>query len=195
MTKNKIILTSAITIIIIGLILISLYISKPKNSISSTPDAQNISELIISTDKNQYNEGEIIDIVAKNGLDKSILYSSGGDRFWGIEYFKDNEWIDPNYQEGGGFQLTEANVGDVCYIALYEIMPPIRLESQSSISSQWNQKICPFGTENPGEPRTVKYIESGKYRLVFNYGFEILEDDPYRISDFQKIYSNIFIIK
>lgn len=195
MTKNKIMLTSAIIIIAIGLIVISLYISKPKNSIPSTPDTQTKSEIIISTDKNQYTEGEIIDIVVKNGLDKSILYSSGGDRFWDIEYFIDNNWIDPAYEKGGGFQLTNEKMGDACYISLYERMPPIKLESQSSISIQWNQKICPFGTEHPSEPRTVKYIESGKYRLVFNYGFEISEDDPYRILNFQKIYSNIFTIE
>ncbi|MFH1781802.1 MAG: hypothetical protein ABH835_04280, partial [Patescibacteria group bacterium] len=153
------------------------------------------SEITISTDKDQYSKGEIINIIVKNGLDKSVLYSSGGDRFWGIEYFNDNEWIDPGFEEDGGFQLTEENLGDDCYIALYEGMPPVKLESQSNISSQWNQKICPFGSESPAEPRTVKYIGSGKYRLVFNYGFEISENDPYRISDFQKIYSNIFIIE
>src|SRR3990167_6782100 len=100
MTKNKIILTSAIIIIAIGLILISFYISKPENSIPSIPDTQTKSEIIIFTDKNQYSEGEIINIVIKNGLDKSILYSSGRDKFWGIEYFKENEWVDPGFEEG-----------------------------------------------------------------------------------------------
>lgn len=195
MTKNKIILTSVIIIIAISLVVISLYISKPTNSIPSTPNTQNKSEITIFTDKNQYTEGEIIDIVVKNELDKSILYSNGGDKFWGVEYFKDNEWIDPGFEEDGGFQLTEENLGDNCYIALYERISPIKLELQSNISSQWNQKICPFGTESPAEPRTVKYIGSGKYRLVFNYGFEISENDPYTISDFQKIYSNIFTIE
>lgn len=194
-TKNKIILTSVIIIIAISLVVISLYISKPTNSIPSTPNTQNKSEITIFTDKNQYTEGEIIDIVVKNELDKSILYSNGGDKFWGVEYFKDNEWIDPGFEEDGGFQLTEENLGDNCYIALYERISPIKLELQSNISSQWNQKICPFGTESPAEPRTVKYIGSGKYRLVFNYGFEISENDPYTISDFQKIYSNIFTIE
>jgi len=193
MTKNKIIFTSAIIIIFIGLILISVYILKPKISIPQTSNTLNKSEIIISTDKDQYTEGEIIEIVVKNGLNKSILYSSEGDRFWEIEYFKDNEWVDLTIEKG--FQLTEENLDDDCYIALFERMPPVKLESQSNISSQWNQKICPFGTESPAEPKTVKYIGSGKYRLVFNYGFKILEDDPYRISDFQKIYSNIFIIE
>jgi hypothetical protein len=192
--KNKIILTSSIIIIAIGLIVISLYISKPKNSIPSTPNTQTKSMIAISTDKNQYSEGEIIDIVVKNGLDKSVLYSRGGDRFWGIEYFKNNEWVDPGFEEGGGFQLTEESLGYDCYMALYERMPPITLESQSSLSAQWNQKICPFGTGSPADPRTVEYIGSGKYRLVFNYGFEISENDPYRISNFKKIYSNVFTI-
>lgn len=74
-------------------------------------------------------------------------------------------------------------------------MPPSELELQSTITDQWNQKMCPLGTESPAEPRTVKYIESGKYRLILKYGFEISDDDPYEISDFQETYSNVFTIK
>lgn len=195
MTNKKVFTIFIIAIIILGILVLILSISKPKQTTPLTPDIKTTPDVTISTDKNDYNEGEVINIVVKNGLDKSILYSSGGDRFWGIEYFKDDKWINPAYEKGGGFQLTKENIGDNCYIALYEIMPPSELIPQSTISSQWNQKICPFGTEGPAKAKTVRYIESGTYRLIFNYGFEILDDDPYRISDFKKIYSNTFVIE
>lgn len=158
-------------------------------------DSLNKDTAIISVDKTAYDEGEIIKIVVNNNLDTPILYYSGGDRFWGIEYLKDGEWIDPSYEEGGGFQLTDENIGSACYVALYERMPPIELKSGDNISHQWNQKICPFGTASPTESRIVSYIESGQYRLTFNYGFEISDDDPYRLSDFKTVYSDSFTIR
>jgi len=195
MTNKKVFVVLIIAIITLGIFMFIFSISKPNQIIPLTPTTKTIPEVTISTDKNDYNEGEIINIIVNNGLDKSILYSSGGDRFWGIEYFKDDKWINPVYEESGGFQLTEENIGDNCYIALYERTVPSKLVPQSSITSQWNQKICPFGTEGPAEAKTVRYIESSKYRLVFSYGFEISDDDPFRISDFKKVYSNIFTIE
>ena len=194
MTNKKPIIIISSTIIVIGFVMFLFYISKSKPITPSTPNAKT-PELTISTDKNNYNRNEIINIIVKNGLNKSILYSSGGDRFWGIEYFKDDKWINPAYEEGGGFQLTEKNVGNNCSIALYERMPPSELTPQSTILSQWNQRICPFETGSPAKPRAVRYIENGKYRLILNYGFEISDDDPYGISDFKKRYSNTFIIE
>lgn len=193
--RKKLTIITPLVIIVSGIVLISFYISKPKQTTPSTPDTETTPEVTISSDKNDYDKGEIINIVVKNGLDKSILYSSGGDRFWGIEYFKDDKWVNPAYEEGGGFQFTEENIGDNCYVVLYEEMPPSELTPQSIISNQWNQKICPFGTEGPAEAKTVRYIKSGTYRLIFNYGFKISDDNPYGISDFKKVYSNTFIIK
>jgi len=195
MENKKLIIITLLVIIIGGIVLISFYISKPKQIIPSAPNAGTTPDVTISTDKNDYDKGEIINIIVKNGLDKPILYFSGGDRFWGIEYFKDDKWINPAYESDGGFQLTEENLEDNCYVTLYERMPPSELKSQSSISSQWNQKICPFGTGSPAEPRTVRYIDNGQYRLVLNYGFEISDDDPYRLLEIKTIYSNTFTIK
>lgn len=165
--------------------------------ISDSPGKSYIttSDPTISTDKNNYNKGEIIKIFVKNGLDEPILYSGGGDRFWGIENYKNDEWINAAYEESGGFQLTDENIGDNCYILLYERTAPSELSPNSLVSSEWNQKICPFGRGGPTEAKTVRYIESGTYRLVFNYGLELSVDDPYRISDFKKIYSNTFVVK
>ena len=151
-------------------------------------------DVSITTDKTIYDKGEIIKIVVNNGLDKPILYSSWGDRFWGIEYFEDDKWINPTYKEGG-FQLTEENIGNTCNIVLYERSVPEELTSQSNLTSQWNQKICLFGTEEPDKSNIVRYMESGKYRLVFFYGFEISSNDPFIILESKAVYSDEFIIK
>ena len=167
----------------------------PKQITPPISDKSNKSGVIISTDKTKYDKGEIVKIIVNNKLDMSILYYSGGDKFWGIEYLKDDKWINPAYESGGGFQLTEKNLGDSCYIALYERESPSEFKPQTNLSSQWNQKICPFGTASPAEPRIVKYIGGGQYRLTFTYGFETSSDDPYKLSDFKTVYSNSFTIK
>ena len=195
MINKKTILIILSAIIVIGIIVMAFYVSKPKQVTPSIPDTKTSREVIISTDKNEYDKGEIINIVVDNGLSIPILYYSGVERFWGLEYFKNNEWMYPNYGSGADFQLTEKNVGDNCYILLYERTYPPELKSQSNISGQWNQKICPYGTGSPAEPRTVKYIEGGKYRLIFNYGFEISDGDPFELSDINTVYSNTFTIK
>jgi hypothetical protein len=152
-------------------------------------------EVVVSTDKTIYEQGETIKIVVNNGLDKSILYSGWGGRFWNVEYFKDGKWINPAHEENGGFQLTEENVGDTCNIALYERANPEELTSQSNLTTEWNQKICPF-TENPYIYKSIaRYIESGKYRFVFYYGFETDSKDEFGISEPKIVYSNEFTIK
>lgn len=149
-------------------------------------------EITISTDKTEYEQGEEIKIAVNNGLDKSILYSGWGCRFWDIEYYKNGNWINPN----DGFQLTEENIGNYCLIVLYErTSPEEELLSQVNLTTEWNQKICPFETEDPDRLKIVRYIESGKYRLVFSYGFEIDSNDEFRISESKKVYSNEFTIK
>lgn len=152
-------------------------------------------EVVISTDKTEYEQGEIIKIVVNNGLNKPVLYSRAEGQFWSIEYFEDGRWVNPYSKKSGDFQLTEKNIGDACYIALYERSFPEELTSQSNLTAEWNQKICPFGTEGFDKPKIVEYIESGKYRLVFYYGFKISSNDPFIISESKAVYSNEFTIK
>jgi len=195
MQNNKILIVVLLILTISGLALVSFYISKPKQIAPIKPEVKPAPAVTISTDKTSYNQGEVINISITNTLATSILYCQGGDSFWGIEYFNEGEWKNPGLEKDGGFQLTENEIGDRCNIALFERIPPPELKSQSSISSQWNQKICPFKVTSPGAPNIVKYIEGNKYRLTFCYGFEVTPDDPYSLNDLKTIYSNSFTIK
>lgn len=193
---SKLLLTVSVIVSFGALIgAVGYLVSHPQQTIIPIINPEIEKEITIVTDKTEYEQGEIIKIVVNNGLDKSILYSNGGGRFWDIEYFADDKWINPDYKEGDGFQLTKKNIGEVCYIALYERSFPEELTSQLNLTAQWNQKICPFGIEGPDKPKIVKYIESGKYRLVFGYGFEISSNDPFKISEPTVVYSNEFTIK
>lgn len=149
----------------------------------------------ISTDRYSYNKGGIIDISVKNNLKEVILYNDGGDRFFGIEYYQDDKWIDVSDEDFGGFQLTEKSTGDDCTIAMYERSEPVSLGVSSSVLTEFNRKICPFGLDGPTELKIVKYIDGGIYRLIFDYGYEISENDPYSLLEISTVYSRPFIIK
>ena len=167
--------------------------SSSDNPISKT-NSNSDQKITISTDKKEYKKGEIIKITVDNNLDKSILYRGGGDRFWGIEHFNGSEWVNPAFKKGGGFQLTGNEIGEKCGIKFFERSFPSELKLKANVSSQWNQKMCPFGSD-PTKPQIVKFIESGKYRLTFSYGFKASKADPFKILNSKRIYSNDFTIK
>lgn len=146
-------------------------------------------EVTISTNSDIYTQGEDIEIKIRNGLNQSIFHLGHGYRNWNIEYFKNNEWKKFGYDDLDGFQIANQKVGEICTITYFERNPPYELESQWNEKSTWNQRICPF------EAKVVRNIGSGKYRLTFNYGFEIDENDPLRIKEINTIYSNNFTIK
>ncbi len=195
--KNKKTAFIALLVIsVVGVALLAFFASKPKQTTPSTPNIMISPEgVTISTDKNVYSKGEIINIAVKNGLGRSIWYYGGADRVWGIEYFQDGRWVNPVYEESGGFQLTEKKVGDACYVVLYERMHPSELKPNAALTGQWNQKICPFEPRNPSEPRTVRYMASGKYRLTFHYGLGISDSDPLQITEAKTAHSSAFTIK
>jgi hypothetical protein len=167
------------------------YISKPKQIVPSAADKSNNPGVAIFTDKTEYDKGEAINITIKNGSADPIFYFGYGDRLWGIEYLKDGEWVDHEW-----FQAArEGDVGGDCYVTFYERMEPVELAAGLDLSRQWDQKICPDSEESPDKPRTVKYIESGKYRLAFVYGPGVDSTDPYKILDYKTVYSDSFIIK
>lgn len=196
MTKKKIFTLSVVVIVALGIfVFIFLFFRLNKIAPPAPPalPAKPAAGIIISTDKKNYSAGETIIILIENNLEKNIFYSSGGDRVWEIEYLADGEWKKFAYDGREGFQLTGEHLGNDCYIALYEQVPPEALKSQSKISSAWDQKICPFGKDGFSEASVVRNIESGEYRLAFQFGFS-LHDNDQLLFEPETIYSDTFII-
>ena len=68
MINKKTALIILAALMVIGLIIAAFYILKPKTG-SLTPDANTIQEVTISTDRIDYDKGEVLNIIVKNGLD------------------------------------------------------------------------------------------------------------------------------
>jgi len=186
--KTLIILIVFLIIIAVGIFLWQFQPKKETKDISlPVPDKLNDSEVVIYTDKAEYDKGEVIEITVKNNLGTPIFYSSWDGRFWDITPFDIF------------FQLGHDNIGKDCHMVFYEEMPPVEVEPGASFSTQWNQKICPLDPTNPAESGIVKYIESGQYKLVFTYGIGLSNDEagPYHhgLLDPRTIYSNSFTIR
>ena len=151
----------------------------------------NIDGVKIYTDKEAYSQGETINITVENNLDKKIFYNViGGIGFWYIEVFENQEW-----KESKGFQSTDKDIGEECFIALYERAYPSELLPGSSVSDSWNQKKCLFGATGPSKSKNVTILDKGRYRLFFVYGFNISEEDSFKIENYTKAYSNEFIVE
>jgi len=179
-------------------------------SLAQTAVLKSKEKATISTDKIEYERGDIITITVRNKSDKPIWYVefTPDIPFWGIKKFKDDKWQGLFYTEYyGNFRLpVEKDGKEVCHIKYYErpIGQVAKLEPNSEFSSQWNQKICPFKMESQGQPFEPVFIEKGRYRLVFGYGLSIKElenpeEEPWKmnpyLTDVNTTYSNEFIIK
>jgi hypothetical protein len=177
----------AVVIVAVGLFM-SLGGLPPEEKTSSTEP------VTISTDKTEYSRGEVIQILVKNKMSRPIFYTEWG-IFWGLEYLKDGNWTYPVYNGSQRFQVTYAEVGDRCSIAIFERPMPSELKAGANLSSEWNQKNCPSGSDwSPEKITLARYVESGRYRLVFGYGLKISEDDPFVIEETKTIYSDTFTI-
>jgi hypothetical protein len=150
-------------------------------------------DVIITTDKTEYERGETIKITVRNGLNKSIWYIDGPIpplAFWNLERFVSNTWKDIGYEYSDQLPVIEEG-REVCRIFLFEVLDLAELKPNSEISHEWNQKICLFDRE-PFEP---KLIDKGHYRFTFTYGLGKSSEDPQEIVDKRTIYSNEFLIR
>lgn len=154
-------------------------------------------EVVFSTDKIEYKAGETIKMLIENNSDSSFPYLSEGGRFWELEYMLGKNWMSFDYSVGQGFNLTDKEEGEKCYLVMYE-RSELTLEPRSTISTQWNQKVCPYGhTGGPNVPKTVFNIDPNQYRFVFRYYPETQDppDDLLSNNLIKIIYSNSFTIK
>jgi|GEM_PF-3751376 len=205
-TKTFIII-SCMIIVIFGILTLSILWS---NKIYPfTLDKSKMTNVIINTNKTEYDKDEIIKIDIENKSGISIYYDFGGSWSpWYLEYLNNGEWIvGPGYNDGEKYVQTGyydgvRNTGDSCGIALGNPSLPNKLKSNEKISDSWDQKFCSYiTTEYYGSgmpPAVIGSIESGTYRLTFDYGFKSSIFEPSSSSDLtnnQIIYSNSFKIK
>jgi hypothetical protein len=159
-------------------------------NIGITSPAQTASKgVVVFTERSEYGLGEPIMVVVNNTLERNIFYSSAGDRFWDLERYIGNQWVNVGYKSDSSFQLNDRTEGDSCDIRLFERMVPLKLEANSAMSEDWNQKTCPFKT------KIVSFIEPGTYRFVFEYGYSVSPDDPFEVLEPQTAYSDSFTIR
>lgn len=169
-TKTKIL----IRILIIGLISVGIVFVLYMLGITpiAKPGPPILGEVIIFTDKTNYEQGEVITVTIKNTLDKSIWYIKEicPPSCCNLYKWEENQWINLN-NPMHCVQLVPLPSGKP-----YPIKPD-ELKSMGSISKQWDMTI------------EGKIVESGKYRFSFYYG---LAKDFYTE---KIIYSNEFTIK
>ena len=165
-----------------------------KNNISNRPILKGDAPagVFIQTDKISYGRLENIRISVHNNLGAPIFYTTT-DSFWGLEYFKNGQWIKPGYGNDG-FQLTAGGlgIGDKCSTVSWEIPFPTKLDTGLIISDTWDQKVCPF--ENQIVKIVTEHFGASRYRLFFYYGTEISKNDPFKIIDVKKVGSREIII-
>lgn len=167
-----------------------------------------ISDVIIITDKTEYDKNDIIKINIENKSGTSIYTDvSPGTRLWYIEYLINDKWIvGPGYNDGDeyvqiSFQDELRKTGDNCSIVYSELGPLNKIMPGEKISNLWDQKFCHISTKYNGSgmpPAIIGLLESGIYRLTFDYGFKSSIIEPSNYSDLQNIqtvYSNRFVIK
>jgi len=152
--------------------------------------------VVFSTDKTEYEEGETIKMLIENNTDASLPYLSVGEKYWELEYLLGDNWMSFDYNAGPGFEVTDKQEGEKCYLVLYE-QSELELGPGETLSSQWNQKVCPFTGLGPKAPKTVYNIKSGMYRFVFKYYPKIQDSSDGSGTDHLKelVYSNAFTIK
>jgi len=166
-----------ITAVLIGGVLIWRYEQKPLPVLSLPTFATDLETVIITTDKTEYNQGEVVKITIKNNLERDICYFTpqGSDCYltpYKVYQFYNEEW-----------KLLKT--GDPSIICIQVISSPIceeLIESNKSQEFNWDQGVMEnMCSEYEGKGECQ--IPAGKYKISF------------KIGDFGEIYSIEFTIK
>jgi len=159
-------------------------------------------QVIITTDKTEYDQGETIKISVKNNLDKPIWYRRQipleFPPFWELEKFEENKWKTVYF-----YLPVQEKEKEICILRFHERPTWYidELKPNSKISYQWNQKVCIGDKDNGSEP---EFIQKGRYRFAFRFGLRKIhlsnyQEEPWKgkedLMDTKIIYSNEFIIK
>jgi len=135
-------------------------------------------QIVVTTDKAEYNQGELVKISIKNNLKENIGVV---DVFNGIETFSDGKW-----QNLWELTKLKCSCDQTCYLG---VIPQI--EPGKEMSFKWNQKLwtychpkasshdlknSTFIIASPGKYRIcvkLRYLKSGNEKIICSYEFVI----------------------
>lgn len=152
-------------------------------------------QVLVTTDKTSYEQGNIVIITVKNNLPQPIYYFRQ-DTFWGLEKGENNTW--KNVNQSGSEKIMLPGEGrdgkEDCALRLYERANPAKLTSGSNIDQEWSQKICDFDIHGQ-KIADPAYLSPGTYRVKFTYSLKTVEKDGWAdLSESTSIYSPQFIV-
>ena len=154
-------------------------------------------QVIIETDKTEYEQGDTVIITIKNNLDKTIVFKT--DCF--PEYGRLGLWeIERKEKDGWKKVKMLLPLEGKCLPGYFGIAPCIeKMKPQSEFHQEWDQKICLFNGSDSLFLEKPILLQEGTYRLVFTYSDKFRKDE-YTLTEIEiitprKIYSNEFIIK
>jgi len=145
-----------------------------ENNICVAREEKTSQEVIITTDKKEYERGETVKITIKNNLDQDIWYWDNSGEFIplvGIQIFKDGKWQDLEKKDACACKENCTHFSNGL----------VDLKAKGMIIDSWDTKADCTGT----------IIEEGKYRTVFTYYLDAVAMQEKKIN----IYSNEFTIK
>lgn len=126
-------------------------------------------EVVVTTDKLEYESGEIIKVTIKNNLEESIFSHVGKEAI---------KYIERKTAQGWEKFFARCQYPH----CTYDIGPPKEITPKDSKTFQWNPLIFINGTS--------EYVQakSGHYRLLILY-------ENYKKTEWKTVYSNKFRIK
>jgi len=185
-------MTRKIIPFIVGLFLTSAISYGQETKPSSISNGSILAEnqgVTVMTDQAQYRQGDVVTIMVKNDLDRSIwgFESCGGKPFWHLQKLTDGVW------ENLDITFPLKNKDLECVLILCERPEPQELKSKSEKGDEWTISFfCDFVNEKGvllNKPRE-RPVEKGIYRLTFYYSFDNRYPNGYKT-----VYSNNFTIK
>lgn len=175
--SNKILILALVVVLIA--IVTTTYITLKQGEEVDTEQVEGLSvepskDVIITTDKTEYKQGEIVKITITNNLKESIYSQIGGNTpVFGIEY------IERKRLNGTWEKLFAQCRYPHC---IYKIAPAQEIKPGQSETFEWKPLIFINGTSE------TKQAGPGRYRLLISYL-------DYQKTEWRSVYSNEFIIK
>lgn len=152
-------------------------------------------QVVVSTDKTSYEQGNALRITVKNNLSQPIYYF-WQDTFWGLEKRENGTWKNVNQSGGEAVILPTISLDgkEDCILRLYERISPAKLTPGSKIVQEWAQKICDFDIHGK-KTADPAYLNPGTYRVKFTYSLKTIEKDGLAdLSETTIVYSSPFVV-